>query len=216
MENKIIHIKNIEDYQPNYKDGRNLIWIRWDINTISNYKISKLSPSQRWLFISLICLETKAKKPIVFDIDWIAKAADYPKKDILNDIKVLQEIELIVTKCDIMSQNVPTDRHTNKHTYKHTNKHTDKVSEFDFESIWAKYPNKDGKKAADRHFKASVKTEKDWQDINQALKNYLDSEVVKKGFIKNGSTWFNNWRDWIQPPIKPVNPVPRSEERIFK
>jgi len=68
---------------------------------------------------------------------------------------------------------------------------------FNFEDIWSKYPNKDGKKDALRHFKASVKNEKDMDDIHQALNNYLNSEKVKKGFIKNGSTWFNNWRDWI-------------------
>lgn len=66
-----------------------------------------------------------------------------------------------------------------------------------FETLWLKYPNKDGKKDALRHFNASVKTEQDWADIQQALENYLQSKKVKEGYIKNGSTWFNNWRDWI-------------------
>jgi len=76
---------------------------------------------------------------------------------------------------------------------------------FDFNILWGKYPNKDGKKAAERHFQSEVKTEQDWKDINTALDNYLQSDVVKKGFIKNGSTWFNNWRDWIVPPKKEKN-----------
>jgi len=66
-----------------------------------------------------------------------------------------------------------------------------------FEEIWSKYPKRDGRKDAYKHFIASVKTEKDWQDINTALKNYLKSESVKNGYVKNGSTWFNNWKDWI-------------------
>jgi len=66
-----------------------------------------------------------------------------------------------------------------------------------FEELWKSYPNKDGKKAALRHFKASVITDDDVSDIRQALDNYLSCDKVKKGFIKNGSTWFNNWRDWI-------------------
>lgn len=66
-----------------------------------------------------------------------------------------------------------------------------------FEEIWEKYPNQVGKKEALRHFKASVKTENDWTDINKALDNYLKTEKFKKGFIQNGSTWFNNWRDYI-------------------
>ena len=189
-----IHIKNLEDYQPSYNDGRNLIWIRWDIDTISNYKISKLNPSQRWLFISIICLETKAKKPIPYDEDWIAKASDYPKNCISKDLKMLQQLGLIVTKCHEMSQNVPTDRQTDRQT-------DNNMSDSHFEEIWAKYPNKDGKKQAERFFKSSVKTDQDWVDIQQALKNYKGSPAVVKGFIKNGNTWFNNWRDWINQPI---------------
>jgi hypothetical protein len=68
---------------------------------------------------------------------------------------------------------------------------------FCFEQVWDKYPNKDGRKIAERCFKSTVKTNQDFIDINKALENYLSSPSVAKGFIKNGSTWFNNWRDWV-------------------
>ncbi len=66
-----------------------------------------------------------------------------------------------------------------------------------FEEVWKRYPKPTGKKAAFRHFKASVKTETDLKSINKALDNYSASEDVYKGFIKKGSTWFNEWQDWI-------------------
>lgn len=69
-----------------------------------------------------------------------------------------------------------------------------------FEEVWLKYPKRVGKKEALRHYKASVKTEKDALDINTALKNYIGSKRVGGGYIQNGSTWFNNWRDWITMP----------------
>lgn len=68
---------------------------------------------------------------------------------------------------------------------------------FSFDEVWKRYPNKDGKKASEKHFNTTVKTEEDYAAINKALDNYLNSDKVKKGFIKNGSTWFNNWQDWI-------------------
>lgn len=68
----------------------------------------------------------------------------------------------------------------------------------DFEALWNKYPKKDGRKASERAFNSSVKSEKDWADINTALENYVKSDTVLKCYIKNGSTWFNNWRDWIE------------------
>ena len=67
-----------------------------------------------------------------------------------------------------------------------------------FNKIWGRYPNNDGRKSAIRHYLLSVKTKEAWDNINKALDNYLKSERVKKGFIKNGSTWFNNWQDWIE------------------
>ena len=65
-----------------------------------------------------------------------------------------------------------------------------------FEELWLKYPNKDGKKHAKRHFVSSVKTGEDYARISKALENYLASKRVKDGFIKNASTWFNGWTDW--------------------
>jgi len=68
----------------------------------------------------------------------------------------------------------------------------------EFENRWKKYPMKDGKKEAVKHWRASVKTEKDIQDFDMALSNYLkhlESNPWKPP--KNGKTFFNNWRDWI-------------------
>jgi phage replication O-like protein O len=70
-----------------------------------------------------------------------------------------------------------------------------------FEFLWKSYPRRIDKKAAYRHYKASVKTAEDMEAIDTALGNYL--EYLKKNnidpkYIKHGSTWFNNWQDWKQ------------------
>jgi uncharacterized protein YdaU (DUF1376 family) len=86
--------------------------------------------------------------------------------------------------------------------------HTDVACVFDFDEVWSLYPNKDGRKAAERSFKASVKTPKDFEDIKVALQNYLTSDKVQRGYVKNGSTWFNNWRDFID--YKPMTAGTRT------
>ncbi len=67
-----------------------------------------------------------------------------------------------------------------------------------FDEIWSRYPFRDGKKAAYRHFKASVQTDTDLADIYKGLDNYL-THLGKNEWKrpKLGSTWFNNWRDWV-------------------
>lgn len=68
-----------------------------------------------------------------------------------------------------------------------------------FDAVWKLYPNRSGKKNALRHFLSTVRTEPDYEKIQKALKNYLASGNVKRGYIKNGSTWFNEWQDWLEP-----------------
>ena len=83
-----------------------------------------------------------------------------------------------------------------------------------FEELWKEYPNKDGKKEAIRHFKTTVKTDADRLNVKKALLNYLQSTNVKKGFIKNGSTWFNNWQDWIDFTGAAIEEKPPSIDDI--
>ncbi len=72
-----------------------------------------------------------------------------------------------------------------------------------FEEIWKRYPNKDGKKDALKHFRATVKGNGDWDKINMALDNYLAHLKVKTWKEpKNGSTWFNNWEDWVEVKVE--------------
>jgi len=68
-----------------------------------------------------------------------------------------------------------------------------------FEQVWILYPNRVGRKNAEKHFRSSVKRKKDFEDIKSALdnyKNHLSNNTWKKP--QNGSTWFNNWKDWIE------------------
>jgi DNA-binding transcriptional regulator YhcF (GntR family) len=77
-----------------------------------------------------------------------------------------------------------------------------------FESLWERYPRPIGKKAAFGHFRASVIVPEDWEAIQKALDNYLQgikSGATEERFIQHGSTWFNNWRDWIPVPAAPVS-----------
>jgi hypothetical protein len=78
-----------------------------------------------------------------------------------------------------------------------------------FELIWKQYPKPVGKQEAFNHYKASVLTEDDSKNIYIALSNYNKSNRVLTGHIQDGSTWFNNWHDWINY-VEPV--MPKSDQ----
>jgi uncharacterized protein YdaU (DUF1376 family) len=81
-----------------------------------------------------------------------------------------------------------------------------------FEDVWKKYPMKAGKKAALRHFKASVNTPEDVLALDKAMDNYLAHLKLPQNSFKammNGSTFFNNWQDWadwVEPEVSAKDP----------
>jgi len=91
------------------------------------------------------------------------------------------------------------------HTTSHMeDRNRDRDESILFSNIYEQYPKKIGRKAAERHFNASVKTLRDEADIQKAIANYLktDNVVKETQYIQNASTWFNNWRDWIDVKVK--------------
>ena len=86
-----------------------------------------------------------------------------------------------------------------------------KILEERFNTAWDAYPEKIGKAAAMRHFKAQVKTDQDFRDLGVAMVNYIQDVAIKRnnGFKdlrwKHGSAFFNKlWRDYVdyKPPVK--------------
>ena len=79
----------------------------------------------------------------------------------------------------------------------------------EFDSLWKDYPNQLRKKESFRNFKKTVKNETDLANIKAALKTYkkhLSINTWKQPM--NGSTWFNNWEDWInyKEPVTDTQP----------
>lgn len=73
-----------------------------------------------------------------------------------------------------------------------------KIADQLFEEIWKRYPKKLGKSHAYRHFKRTVTDPDAWDKINTALDNYIRAMAGKHPqFIMHGSTWFNQWQDWV-------------------
>ena len=74
-----------------------------------------------------------------------------------------------------------------------------------FEGYWGKYPKKQGKKEAFKHFCATVRSNDDKALISAAFHNYLNylkQYTVEEKYIQKGSTFFNNWKDWLRPDLR--------------
>ena len=84
----------------------------------------------------------------------------------------------------------------------------------EFEELWKQYPRRLGRKEAEKHFNASVKSDVDLADIKKALANYIASRVGEDPtYNQHGATWFNNWRDWVD--YQPTKETTNGNSRII-
>lgn len=94
----------------------------------------------------------------------------------------------------LATQNLFGDENENENEIRNKN------NKYPFDELWSRYPRKEGRKAALKHFIATVTNDKQWSDINKALDNYIKRcEHTEPQFIKMGATWFNDWECWIEP-----------------
>jgi len=86
----------------------------------------------------------------------------------------------------------------NQRTQTRMYKNDNNIYSRSFEERWHRYPVKDGKKAAERYFLATVKSEENLADFDKALENYLCHLKVESWKCpKNGKTFFIEWADWV-------------------
>ncbi len=90
------------------------------------------------------------------------------------------------------------------------------TSDSEFNLVWTEYPSATGKAKALAAFGRTVVTLKDAVDIREALRRYkLHLKANQWKHPQNGSTWFNNWREWVDfiEPTGGGNGTGRSDHR---
>ena len=203
-------MRSLEKYHPGYKD-RKLSWAKIFLDMAGgDPDLELITDEIDWSrFVKLILLELRSQKPLPNDpVFWARKGFDLKRRPMSLTLQMLHSF--VEVRNESVTEALPRVDNIKKiREYKEYKEYKEEEERegFAFDVIWTMYPQKSrvGKKAAVRHFEASVKTDQDFEDIQTALKNYLASDVVKKGFVQNGSTWFNQWRDWVD--VKPPDEV---------
>lgn len=74
------------------------------------------------------------------------------------------------------------------------------ASEFDFLSIYKKYPLKKGKSVGLKKLKSQIKTKEHFEKLEKAMGRFLEHQRKKKtekGFYPHFSTFVSHWEDWL-------------------
>ena len=95
-----IHITNLDEYNPHYKD-RNMIWFKFYFKMVQGDPEFELIESEidKWRYVSLIALELQSKKPIpISDAFFRRKGFNLRKRSMSLTIKMLHSFITIVTE----------------------------------------------------------------------------------------------------------------------
>ena len=98
---KVITIPNLDNYQ-HYKE-RSIIWIKWYVDSVQDYKFCQLENDERWLFIGLIVLAVKNDNKVPFDVHFIAEKVCFRQKNNLKHTNKLSKSILKMKKIGLIS-----------------------------------------------------------------------------------------------------------------
>lgn len=190
-----LHVKKVETYHPGYKD-RPLRWCKADFKMINaDPEFMCLDEIDKWRFLAFIMIELQMQKPVpLTDKFLVQKGFDFKKRPLSLTLKMLHTfVELRNESVTESLRPITPEEQAKIDQEKAWNDNL----EIEFSKLWLQYPKAVGKKKAWEHYRASVKTPEDIQDCATALTKYKSSPEVGRSFIKNGATWFNEWRDWL-------------------
>ncbi len=195
---KYIHIRNLEKYQDGYKDRRHSrakIWIDLVQGDPQAEILDEIDFSR---LIKFIVLETCTRKETpLLESFLIRKGFDLKVKSLHETLK---NISHFIEITDVTENKQNRNETVTESSPREEKIREEKIREYcpNFDFVWNKYPSRVGKKQAEKHFKASVKTENDYKSCLDALEKYKAHLAVNTWKIpQNGATWFNNWQDWI-------------------
>lgn len=215
-----IVITGWDKYNPK-RNQATYTWLRLENDFYTGEKLFNLTPSERYLWVVILCLASKKNKENVrFSTDHLAYTAKIEENIICSAIAKFAQAQLIEIKGSDISHNIPLHQttpaqHCTTPTYERTNERTNNnaqpspVVAFDFEAVYQNYPRKIGKKLGIERCKKKIKSQAKYDKLVQAVENYAaDCQIrnIEQKYIKHFSTFMNSWEDWAEIE-KPVDPL---------
>lgn len=90
----------------------------------------------------------------------------------------------------------------------------ERKSEFDLESVYKKYPRKQGKQNGLKKLTREITTLAEFEDLNRAVDRFAAhhrARGTEPDFIPYFSTFVSSWRDWLDPETGTTQAAPQPK-----
>lgn len=170
-----ITINNLEKYQ-HYSD-RNMIWFKFYIDILQDFKFMELSDKDKWVFIGLICLACKNNNKIPNDIKWLDRTLNV--SGIEKSLATLTNIKMIascyqnaipIREEEIIKDKIRLDKNIYSQILEHWNS---------FKTNTHKTPDK-----AIKEIDKLLKSDETFENIQQTINNYFEIINGKEYYFK--------------------------------
>lgn len=199
-----LEIINFEKFNPRV-DRKKHSWFRLENDFMNDEKLFKLSPIEKFVWVSLLAFRSKKTEQIFdLDLEYLAEQLKIKETIISSAIQKLAISKALIIHEPVTSGNQLVS--TGSPTYERTNVRTN-MSEFDFETVYNFYPKKEGKTKGIEFCKSRIKTEEDYQLLLKAVNRYSKEcrdERREKKFIKQFSSFMSVWRDYAYDDQSPA------------
>lgn len=205
-----ITILNWEKHNKSLKKGYTHFMVSKRI--FNDEKIANLKPIEFQLYMYLLAIAADmVSNQVAITVQLVPKYMRISQQMLRNCLSSLEENQLVTTEkneplYNIIEYNIK-EKNIKESKIKEKKGPATKLPEtvFDFESLYEKFPRKIGKASGIQICKRKIKTQDQYDSLNQAILNYAahcQRSNTESKYIKHFSTFMNCWEDWLEVPLE--------------
>lgn len=199
------------------RDVENPSWFKFKHKFFEDTEFYEFSDAEKLCWLYMLCEASKKNNGGKFTLcaahaHNVARILPSVVQSAIKKLKQLQIIEFSASR----RRHVGVTSTGVRQEEKREEEIREEKRDFDFESLYEKYPRKLGKQEGIKRCQSQIKTEQDFNNLDTAIrryKNFCMAQGTDPKFIKHFSSFMSAWRDWLDPvtgkstvdqPIQPL------------
>lgn len=194
-----VEIINWSKYNPR-SDRKITVWFRFQNDFFLSQDLWGLNDAARLTFLFLLCEASKRQSAAVrLSIDYVCTQRGRNRKQIIEDIQCLADRGVVNPP---NGGQAPDKVLATRQDKTGQDKQNTIAQPDGFAVFWSGYPRKVGRSKAESKYNAALRAGHSPDDLIKARDNYLNhlkENQTEAKYIKHGSTFMSEWKDWLDP-----------------